>query len=409
MAKIRINLEGVTGASSIVKDAECTVGDVISRIRLTQGKTDSQIRSRNGINNRLVDLLSSIEQIEREMGMIYRAVYKGSERYLTTERTLQAMSRGVTGINFFVGVKSANAASFAGMVLEDVSAPFKLLKKEPGQEVKTEGTGIKTSFTLSKGRYEDKDVNKILTGKENKIKDYVYDRDTGQYSFPEFTKFPESNMTLLEGKAKIWISKCEMKKEGNAKYADGVINIKALTAEAHGSLAVGLCSLSEDGKRRWAPEIKAKIGASMSIFEADANGRVGWGDEHNMLGAYGVGSVAAGKAEAKAEGNVSFFNKDGELEINAYTSAKVEAIVAEAKGTAGLAILGVDAGVSGSVNIGVGAHAKAGIVDGKVKVDVGASLGIGFSVGFEVDVGGAIDAVWGGAKSVWNTMSGWFS
>lgn len=55
--------------------------------------------------------------------------------------------------------------------------------------------------------------------------------------------------------------------------------------------------------------------------------------------------------------------------------------------------MGTDLGVTGGVNIGIGAHAEAGLVDGKIKVDIGASIGIGVNVGFEVDPSGTIDAV----------------
>jgi hypothetical protein len=69
-------------------------------------------------------------------------------------------------------------------------------------------------------------------------------------------------------------------------------------------------------------------------------------------------------------------------------------------------VAGVEANVTGKVGVGVGAHADVGLTDGKFKVEVGAYLGVGGSVGFEVDIGGAVDAVCGQAKAFWNWITG---
>lgn len=58
-------------------------------------------------------------------------------------------------------------------------------------------------------------------------------------------------------------------------------------------------------------------------------------------------------------------------------------------------MLGTDIGVSGAVKVGIGAHAEVGYTDGKFKVDVGAALGVGVDIGFEVDISGTVDAVAG--------------
>ena len=109
-----------------------------------------------------------------------------------------------------------------------------------------------------------------------------------------------------------------------------------------------------------------------------------------------------GKAAAEGSAGVQFFNKNGEVDVSAYAEGKLEAIAAEAKGSAGITVLGADVGVSGSVNFGIGAHAKAGIEGGVVKIDVGVSVGLGASVGLEVDVGGAVKTVCSAAKSAWD-------
>ena len=57
-------------------------------------------------------------------------------------------------------------------------------------------------------------------------------------------------------------------------------------------------------------------------------------------------------------------------------------------------------GVSGSVSVGIGAHADVGYKDGMFKFDIGASVGLGVYVGAEVDIGGMVDTVCDTAISV---------
>ena len=64
-------------------------------------------------------------------------------------------------------------------------------------------------------------------------------------------------------------------------------------------------------------------------------------------------------------------------------------------------IAGVEGKVNGSVNFGVGAHADIGLVDGKLKCDIGASLGVGASVGFEIDTKALVDTAVSTAKALW--------
>ncbi len=62
-------------------------------------------------------------------------------------------------------------------------------------------------------------------------------------------------------------------------------------------------------------------------------------------------------------------------------------------------------GVSGSVKVGIGAHADVGFVDGHLKVDIGAAVGLGVSVEFDVDVGGLIDGVGTKVAESWSGIS----
>lgn len=145
--------------------------------------------------------------------------------------------------------------------------------------------------------------------------------------------------------------------------------------------------------------------------EANAVGIIGSDDARFSL----FKKVTVGKAEAKADATAQIFGSDGKLDAQLGASAKAEAIAAEVEGSAGINVLGGEVGVKGSVNVGIGAHADVGYRDGVVKVDIGASLGVGASVALEVDVGGMVDtitdtatAAWEGVKSGWKAFTSWF-
>ena len=184
--------------------------------------------------------------------------------------------------------------------------------------------------------------------------------------------------------------------EGKAKYAQGSYDAKLATAEAHASAQGGFYVYEKDAngntKRMFSPGVSAEAGASVALLSASAEGRVGLGEDNNMLGVYGSGEVEALSAEAKAK--VALNRKEIHAELSA------EANLVKAEGSAGVSVLGTDIGVNGSVKVGVGAHAEVGFTDGKFKVDVGAALGVGVDVGFEVDVSGTVDAIKSWSKSI---------
>lgn len=140
-------------------------------------------------------------------------------------------------------------------------------------------------------------------------------------------------------------------------------------------------------------------GASAVALALGASGHLG----NDMAGVHGEAGVAVHKAGVEAEAGVGF-DQNGNFRAGAKASA--EYIGAEASGKVGADILGTDVDVTGSVNVGVGAHADVGFTDGTLKVDVGASLGVGVSVGVEIDISGTIDAVSGWAESALGWL-GW--
>lgn len=150
--------------------------------------------------------------------------------------------------------------------------------------------------------------------------------------------------------------------------------------------------------------VGANIGASVTAFSAEEKAYLG--DENTQV--YEKVKVEAGKVSAKASGSVGIVDKDGHFNPNAYVGASAEALVGEVTGTVGVKAMGIDASVKGSVNFGVGAHFNAGIHDGKISLDIGASLGVGASVKLDIDVSGAVNAVCTAAQNVGSFIKGLF-
>ncbi len=158
------------------------------------------------------------------------------------------------------------------------------------------------------------------------------------------------------------------------------------------------------GKKKLRPAAGVEVGYTLSALTAKQEAQLG----NDWLGAYVKTEETVGKVEAKVDGVVGFVEeKDGRKGFAVHAKASAEAIALEATAKAGVKILGTDVGVKGSVNVGVGAHAEIGYRDGVLSADIGASLGLGVSVKLEVDIGGTVDAVVDGAKSLWNRLTSW--
>lgn len=183
----------------------------------------------------------------------------------------------------------------------------------------------------------------------------------------------------------------------------GSLGVSASVYEAYASAEGGLFTEDDDGNLVFNPNIDAKVGASYTLLTA--NGDIAVGDE--MLGAYANGNITVGKVSGEANLHASLRDENGNINPNAQVHASAEAVLVEAEAQAGVTVLGTDVNVSGSAYVGVGAHADISIGDGKIKCDIGAALGIGVSVGFEIDYGGTVDAIKKGAKSVLDKIWPW--
>lgn len=183
----------------------------------------------------------------------------------------------------------------------------------------------------------------------------------------------------------------------------GSLGVSVSAYEAYASAEGGLFTEGDDGNLVFNPNIDAKMGASYTLLTA--NGDIAVGDE--MLGAHANGNITVGQVSGEANLHASLRDENGNINPNAQVHASAEAVLLEAEAQAGVTVLGTDVNVSGSAYVGLGAHADVSIGDGKIKCDIGAALGFGVSVGFEIDYGGTVDAIKKGAKSVLDKIWPW--
>lgn len=260
------------------------------------------------------------------------------------------------------------------------------------------GTLGVSATTSNKYEKDDAFNEKIKDALEKKGKDLPKQSEDKYKEKNKDEKFYKKRGTIAEakGEAKAEGSVLDGKASGDSKYAEGSAEGKVLTAEAHANAAGGLYVYEKDKdgntKRVFSPGVSAEVGASASVLDGSAEGRVGLGKDKNALGLYGGVGAKVLTAEAKAKAAVN--------RKEAFVGASAEADVAKVDAHGGVSVLGTDVGVSGAVKFGIGAHANAGITDGKVKVDVGVAVGLGVDVGFEVDVGGTVKGITNGVKSI---------
>lgn len=271
-------------------------------------------------------------------------------------------------------------------------------KLEASETEKLKASGEFTSLNkFLSDKLEDSDLS--LSESEN----VFYDKNGNELTRENAPVFYKTQLSILEFKKQASASISLY--DGTYNFDGGSISAVVGEAEAHGSISAGLYVLDSEGNKKFSPGVNAEIGASATALELSWDQQ--WlGDD--MLGLHSNVTATAGKVEAVANFGAKIFNEDGKLDVQLGGSAKAEAIGGEIEGSAGIDVLGGEVGINGSLNYGVGAHADVGYRDGVFKFDIGASLGVGASVGFDIDVGGMIDTVADAASSAWDDVcNGW--
>ncbi|MBP5330508.1 MAG: hypothetical protein J6Y89_01490, partial [Lachnospiraceae bacterium] len=291
-----------------------------------------------------------------------------------------------------VEVTSGTAAAFLGRLQTEDFKGY-LLKGYVSSKDKT-----KTSYDIkdAKDAFEDWAKNKDLYDEFKDVS--YYDKDGNKLSQQQGkdVNFMKRQATLYEWEKKVSAGVSVFDGEWDTKI--GKVSAKVGDAEAHASISGGFYVVGADGKKKFSPGVKAEIGASATALEIGLENDAIIGNE--MLGINGDAKLTLGKIGAKGTATAQIYGEDGKLDLQLDAGVKAEATLAEVEGSLGVNVLGGEVKAKATGSIGIGAHANVGYKDGVIKLDIGASLGIGGSVSLEADIGGMVDTVVSTGKAV---------
>lgn len=243
----------------------------------------------------------------------------------------------------------------------------------------------------------------------DEYKDLEYfDKDGNPINQKDAPKFYKREVALGEIKGEKSASVSFLDTEFDTLLG-GKANVTIGNAEAHGSFSGGLYVLNNDGERVISPGVSAEVGVSVTGFRGTYENQL-LGNENLGLNINTEMTAMSASANAGVDLNVLGKDEDGNIIFDPQVNVGVdaEAVLVEAEGSVGVNVLGGEVGVKGSVKVGVGVNADVGYKDGVFRCEIGASLGVGFDVGLEVDVGGMVNTVADTAKSAWNGLKkGW--
>lgn len=393
MARIKINCDGVDSANLILNSIKNNISSI---------KNDSYsiylppiFGSQYNINSRVWNVINRLSTLEYKLDSIKSVTSSASNKYKMVDNQI-------------------NIRQIAEKISSKVS------------KVTRRRDGFYDDWGINE-RNKQK-ISKIFNNFDETISNEDEKSDNSNVSVKKkigiSAKFDTKNDNGLkslgiEGKLKGSISALKGEKTwGEEDFATITAKGDVLKAEGEISGKIGILEKTKDGRVVFNPSIGAKIGGSVSVLSGEIKGKLG----SDMIGISSKLGATVGKAEADAELKIGLLDESGKFNPSAKVSAKAEAIAAELNAEVGATVLGTDFKVKGAVNYGVGAHAEAGIDNGKIVVDAGVSLGVGVKLGFEVDVSKtvetvtkaveelpeAIDTVKGAAVCAWNNVTSFF-
>lgn len=334
----------------------------------------------------LSNLANRLDKVQRRLNRTFSAFTLSSKGIGNGQRIGTAADRLRKCENYLKGVaedfdnveKLLTECNPLDFVIDEVSKNSIVLKATRG--------GVTTSAWASFGDVSTSSKAKLAY--RNKLEKEYWDEKAKSQSQLRIKKEWSAEASLFKAGA-----------SADCGWASGSAEVKVFTAEGKASIEGGFYTEEVDKngkvKKVWSPQVKAEVGASVSVLAASAEGKLDGG----IAGINAKGEVEALSAGAKGKIKIS---KDG---FEAKASA--EANLVKVGGTAGLTVLGSEVGSVGAhFKVGAGAHADVKISNGKIKCDIGAAVGIGFDVSFEIDVVGTVKAVSKAATSAWNVVSG---
>ncbi len=435
MSRTKINVSAVIDASGQINSAKTYVSSAKSTFTGAKNGIDGKIKSRYNINNRLVSVQKQLSDIDGKISKIRATVQSGANLYRETDDRVKSWRKDLNvGMNVNGAVISKWALYFKNNDADNSndifgSDSFKVYadknKTEHSEEYFKSKEYSKTSSFKSDGEFDDisEDAEKWKENKKKKLEDKglyreeketkYYNKDGNEISKENAPNFYERQATLGEWSVENKISVSYYEGTFDTMLG-GVAAVTVGEAEMHAEFSAGCYIIGSDGKQVFSPGVNAEVGGSATAFNVTYENQL-FGDE--MLGMNVDGSVTALSVSTEVELNVNFMGKDekGNVVFDPQVNVGVDAevVLVEVEGSVGVNILGGEASVSGSVKVGFGANADVGYKDGVFKCEIGASLGIGFDVGFEVDVGGMVNtaadvasSAWDGLKNGWNSLWG---
>ena len=404
MENFAVKLSGLSQGIEEEQKLEGQLSALESDIRSVRNGLGFQIKGKADLQNTLKRLADDVNHHESDMKQLRRTLTEVHDEYEKTERricgyvndhpiTKEDVKEAITT----VGKGYAISALFGPVVgtgwlineiLKDEDWETKQKWAGYGDKLWDKWDGDKKDEKDNLGKYK----KEYYLSKKAEEKDKLKKEKEANKSEEEKQKDKErkKKTDMLES-VTIWSG--SIKKEGSLLHFGGEVetdwgscsySADFMKAEASGSLEI-----TGGG-------IEGEVGVALSAFTAEAAGQLG----DDMLGLHGKVDVEVGKAEAKGSLGLGIWDENGNFSPKLSAKVSAEAIAAEVSGKVGVDVAGVKVDAKGSLNFGVGAHADVGIRDGKLSVDLGASLGVGASIKFDVDISGAAEYVGNAAKEV---------
>lgn len=389
MEQFSVKLSGlnqrIEEEQKIIKGLSDVEGDLWS-VRNSLG---FQVSSKSGIQNALKSLAQQAEAYESDLKTMRFVLKNVYDQYEKTERricgyvndhpiTLSDIWNAVNTVGEGMAINAMfPGAGFAWMIYEILKDEEWETKNKFGKyENKIwEGLDKKKKDNKAKKHYEWEDGKGFVEKEDNdKDSDKKKEKTAG-----EKKKELLESITIWSGSIGKEGSLLHFGKDGDVETDWGKYQYSAdiMQAEAKGSVYASLGGIG------------CEVGVALTALTAKTSGQLG----NDMFNVHGEAQVDVGKAELSGGVKVGFVNDEGKFDPSVKAEFSAEAIAAEVSGKVGGTVLGTEINASGSLNFGVGAHADIGFDDGKLSLDVGASLGVGGSVKLEVDVSGTVDAV----------------
>lgn len=403
MAKIKAEYGAMISAADRLRNSAKNVSsmyDEVTRILKNMPLSTNYYR---GVQGKMLLQSESIQQTGKKLETAAGAVEQIVSMYKAADL---AAANGTA-----VAYAKANANILGGMagLFDDKSWLEKVAGIVNGKMTisKMNGMAILGGMALASpaltlmGLYGLVDDNKRYVNSEGKIKlpngdfDGIFEKfnDKIKDKLTKDGKFKEKSSDMLSkdfeilsvgGEKSVSLLHFEGSHEGERFSAKGSADV--LTAGYTLSAGLGKFSYKDkDGKDVNAYGVFGE--ASVNAAAAKAEGEVRYGTD--AFGVYAKGDVKVLSAAANAECAVGWSSKG----LQAKVGVGAEANLAEVSASTGIRVAGTDVGVKASAKVGVGAKADVGFKDGKFTFDVGASLGVGFELGFDVDVSDTIDFI----------------